>query len=101
MPRDRPMMPPRCRQALFSHEASHPFAGDGDALILQFCVHAWTAIHLSTGVIDSVNVLCQQLIFPLMLTQWAFLPGIVAAQGDTKRLTQHIDRILFRNASTA
>ena len=93
MPRDRPMMSPRCSHALFWQEASHSFAGDGDALSAQFRVNAWTAVHLSTGVIDSVSVLCQQLLFPLMLTPWAVLPGIGAAQGDTKLLTQHTDRI--------
>jgi hypothetical protein len=60
------------RQALFSHEASHPFARDGDALIAQFSMNTWTPIHLSTGVIDGVNVLCELLILSLMLTQRAF-----------------------------
>jgi hypothetical protein len=63
------------RQSLFSHEARHPFAGDGDALIPQFSMHTWTPIYQLTGVIDGVNVLCELLILSLMLTQRTCLPA--------------------------
>jgi hypothetical protein len=78
--RDRPLMPPRGRQSLFAHETSHPFARDADALIAQFRMDARTALDLPIDMIDSLNALCQLLIFPLMLTQRTLLPGIVAAQ---------------------
>jgi len=95
MPRDGPMMSATCSKSLLAHEACHPFARDADGLIAHFSMNTWTARHLSTGMRDSVNVLSELLILSLMVTQRTLLPGIVAAQGDSQRLTQHTDGILL------
>src|SRR6266699_5144072 len=83
------------RKSLLSHETCHPFARGGNPLRLQSSMNTWTPIHLSTRVIDCLNVFCKLVVFPLMLTHRTFHPRIVAAQRDTKRFTEHTDRIVL------
>jgi hypothetical protein len=62
-------------------------------------MNAWTPtcppIHLPTCVIDCLNALCELVILPLMLTQRAVLPRIVATQRHPKRLTEHPNGIVL------
>jgi len=53
------MPPPTSRQALVSHQTRHPLARTRDTLVPQFSMNAGTSIHLPTGVVDFLNVLCQ------------------------------------------
>src|SRR5579884_2993692 len=89
-------MPPTARiESLFSHQTRHSLPGAGDALLPQFRMNAWAAIHLPTGVVDFLNMLYELLVFPLMLTHRTLLPGIVAAQGHFKCLTEDADGIVL------
>jgi hypothetical protein len=90
-----PMPPTASRQALFSHQRRSSLARTRDPLLPQFCMNARASVHLPTGVVDGMNVLCQLLVFPLMLTDGTLLPGIRATQGHSKRLTQYANWILL------
>ena len=92
MPRDRPMMSPRCSHALFWQEASHSFAGEASALSMQFSVDARTPISALVLVKHLPNFLGEESIFSFALTGRALAPGIKATFRDSKYIAHDHER---------
>src|SRR5215469_16196319 len=76
--RGRPMLPPSSLKAKFSHEAHHPFASAGLALLSQFCADAATTVDPVRGFMHLANADAQPLVGHLASTGWSLFPSIVA-----------------------